>query len=95
MKSECQKRVISKIKEVRVFKGKGQKFLASELNVSCGLIGCIESDNTPHKYTLAQIYRLCQALDISISEVFSVDNNISDANELLTATIEKIIEYEG
>ena len=95
MKSEYQKKVISKIKDARIIRGLGQKFLASELNVSCGLIGCIESNNTPHKYTLAQIYLLCQALGISINEVFSVDNNISDANELLAATIEKIIEYEG
>ena len=94
MKSEYQKKVIAKIKDARISQGLGQKFIAFELNVSCGLIGCIESDNTPHKYTLAQIYRLCQSLGISINEVFSVDNNISDANKLLTSTIEKIIEYE-
>lgn len=74
MKTDYQQQVINRIKLIRESKGFSQLAFSKLLDISPGQMGNIDSCKQPHKYTLKQILRICDFLEITIEEVFFADN---------------------
>lgn len=74
MKTDYQQQVINRIKLIRESKGFSQLAFSKLLEISPGQMGNIDSCKQPHKYTLKQILRICDFLEITIEEVFFADN---------------------
>ena len=89
-KTEYQELIIGRIRQIRVENNISQNKLAQILNISVGQVGNIESPRYPHKYTLKQIFEICDYLNHSIIDVFDEKHT----NDTLVI-IKKIIEYEG
>ena len=91
MKTEYQYKVISRLKKLREEKNYTQASLAKLLEISPGQLGNIESIKQEHKFTLAQILKICDLLEVNIEEVFIVDkkDNIS-IREIINA----IVKYQ-
>lgn len=70
MKTDYQQQVINRIKLIRESKGFSQLSFSKLLDISPGQMGNIDSCKQPHKYTLKQILRICDFLEITIEEVF-------------------------
>lgn len=93
MKTFIQNSVIFQVKKLREANGYSQKRLADVLGISNGQIGNIESCHKPHKYTLQQLYTICQEFHISIQHLFLTEEEIVNTNNIIDALILKIIEY--
>lgn len=74
MKTDYQQQVINRIKLIRESKGFSQLAFSKLLDISPGQMGNIDSCKQPHKYTLKQILRICDFLEITLEEVFFADN---------------------
>lgn len=74
MKTDYQQQVINRIKLIRESKGFSQLAFSKLLDISPGQMGNIDSCKQPHKYTLKQILRICDFLEITIEEVFFAYN---------------------
>lgn len=94
MKTEYQNKVILNLKRLREINEFSQSKVALFLGISNGQIGNIETPTSPHKYTLAQIAKLCKKFKVPIELVFygnGVDASKISKEELL----KKIIEYQN
>lgn len=70
MKTDYQQQVINRIKLIRESKGFSQLAFSKLLDISPGQMGNIDSCKQPHKYTLKQILRICDFLEITVEEIF-------------------------
>jgi len=65
MKSKIDQFVINKVREMRTEKGISQADLASELSMSVGFIGKVESMKYPSHYNLKHLNQLAKILGCS------------------------------
>lgn len=91
MKTEFQYEVISRLKKLREEKNYTQASLAKLLEISPGQLGNIESYKQDHKFTLAQILKICDLLKVNIEEVFLVDKKDSIS---IRKVIDAIVKYQ-
>ena len=95
VKSEYQEKVISKIKKLRMDNNVSQSQISEILSISPGLVGNIESYKYKHKYTLKQIYEICNYFNFSIEYIFFDLNELTtERNNIINQLIIKIIEYD-
>ena len=90
MKTTFQYEVISRLKKLREDKNYTQASLAKLLEISPGQLGNIESIKQEHKFTLAQILRICDELNVSIESIFLPEKEDVKTREV----IEAIIKYQ-
>ena len=90
MKTEFQYKVISRIKTLREEKNYTQASIAKLLEISPGQLGNIESIKQEHKFTLAQILKICDELNISIESIFLPEKDRAKTREV----IEAIVKYQ-
>ena len=90
MKTQFQYEVISRLKKLREEKNYTQASIAKLLEISPGQLGNIESIKQEHKFTLAQILRICDELNISIESIFLPEKEGVKTRE----GIEAIIKYQ-
>ena len=91
MKTEFQYEVISRLKKLREDKNYSQASLAKLLEISPGQLGNIESYKQDHKFTLAQILKICDLLEVRIEDVFLVKNK---GNISIREVIDEIVKYQ-
>lgn len=91
MKTEFQYEVISRLKKLREDKNYSQASLAKLLEISPGQLGNIESYKQDHKFTLAQILKICDLLEIKIEEVLLPNKEV---NVEIRDVIEAIVKYQ-
>lgn len=91
MKTEFQYKVISRLKKLREEKNYTQASLAKLLEISPGQLGNIESYKQDHKFTLAQILKICDLLEIDIVDVFLPEKG---ENVIPREVIEEIVKYQ-
>ena len=90
MKTEFQYKVISRIKKLREEKNYTQASIAKLLEICPGQLGNIESIKQEHKFTLAQILKICDALEIDIESIFLPEKEDVKTREV----IEAIVRYQ-
>ena len=90
MKTQFQYEVISRLKKLREEKNYTQASLAKLLEISPGQLGNIESIKQEHKFTLAQIMKICDELEIDIESIFLPEKKKVETREV----IEAIIKYQ-
>lgn len=90
MKTEFQYEVISRLKKLREEKNYTQASIAKLLEISPGQLGNIESIKQEHKFTLAQILRICDELNISIESIFLPGKEDVETREVIKA----IVKYQ-
>lgn len=88
-KTDTQILILNRIKQLRVDRGYSQQQMADLLNVTNGQIGNIESLRQSHKYTLAQLKKICDEFNVSVAELLT-DKPQCSCDEL----IEAIVRYE-
>lgn len=93
MKTFLQKSVIFQVKRLREANGYSQQRVATALGLTNGQIGNIESSNTPHKYTLQQLYTISKEFNIPFERIFLTEEEIANSNNIIDTLILKIIEY--
>jgi transcriptional regulator with XRE-family HTH domain len=94
MKTEYQILIILKLKKIREEKHFSQKDVAEILGISNGQMGNIESSRFLNKYTLRQIYILCQTFKIRIEQIFLEDEDFNNGIDIINLLISNIIKYE-
>lgn len=82
-----------KVRKLREEHGYSQMDIASFLGISNGQVGNIESLNSPHKYTLEQLYRICKLFNLPIEQIFIEDNEYSEIRDFVDLLITKILKY--
>lgn len=70
MKSEIDKYVINRVRELRIERNISQAELAFELNVSVGFIGKVESSNYSSHYNIRHVNHLAKILKCSPQDFF-------------------------
>lgn len=90
MKTQFQYEVISRLKKLREEKNYTQASIAKLLEISPGQLGNIESIKQEHKFTLAQILKICDELKTSIESIFLPNKEKVETREV----IEAIIKYQ-
>lgn len=91
MKTHFQYEVISRLKKAREDKNFTQASIAKQLGISPGQLGNIESYKQCHKFTLAQIMKICDLLEIDIVDIFLPEKG-EGANP--KEVIEAIVKYQ-
>jgi len=91
MKTHFQYEVISRLKKAREDKNFTQASIAKHLGISPGQLGNIESYKQCHKFTLAQIMKICELLEIDIVEIFLPNK---EGNVEPREVIEEIVKYQ-
>ena len=91
MKTPFQYEIISRLKKAREDKSFTQASIAKHLEISPGQLGNIESYKQDHKFTLAQILKICDLLEIKIEEVLLPEKT---ANAEIRDVIEVIVKYQ-
>lgn len=93
MKTDYQQQVINRIKLIRERKRFSQLTFSKILDISPGQMGNIDSCKQPHKYTLKQILKICDFLEINIEEIFFED---CDSRKKISTrdVINAIIKYQ-
>lgn len=95
MKTNYQFSIIGKLRAIRQEHNLSQATVASLLGISTGQMGNIETPKAAHKYTLGQIYALCQYVHIPIVDIFlEEDEKQLPTAEQIDLFIQKLIEYE-
>lgn len=90
MKTPFQYEIISRLKKAREDKNFTQASIAKHLEISPGQLGNIESYKQDHKFTLAQILKICDLLEIDIESIFLPERGEVNTLEV----IEAIIKYQ-
>lgn len=90
MKTQYQYEVISRLKKLREDKNYTQASLAKLLEISPGQLGNIESIKQEHKFTLAQILKICDVLEFDIERIFLPEQEVAKTREV----IEAIVKYQ-
>lgn len=93
MKTDYQQQVINRIKLIRESRGLSQLSFSKLLDISPGQMGNIDSCKQPHKYTLKQILKICDFLEITIEEIFFANTERSKAFSTRDI-INAIIKYQ-
>jgi transcriptional regulator with XRE-family HTH domain len=91
MKTPFQYEIISRLKKAREDKNFTQASIAKHLEISPGQLGNIESYKQDHKFTLAQILKICDLLEIKIEEVLLPSKGV---NVEIRDVIEAIVKYQ-
>ena len=91
MKTEFQYEVISRLKKAREDKNFTQASIAKHLGISPGQLGNIESYKQSHKFTLAQIMKICELLEIDILDILIPER---EENIDPRVVIEVIVKYQ-
>lgn len=91
MKTPFQYEIISRLKKAREDKSFTQASIAKHLEISPGQLGNIESYKQDHKFTLAQILKICDLLEIKIEEVLLPEKT---AKAEIRDVIEAIVKYQ-
>lgn len=91
MKTHFQYEIISRLKKAREDKNFTQASVAKQLGISPGQLGNIESYKQEHKFTLAQILKICDLLEISIEEILLPEKGMEAKTR---EVIEAIIKYQ-
>ena len=91
MKTEFQYEVISRLKKAREDKNFTQASIAKHLGISPGQLGNIESYKQCHKFTLAQIIKICELLEIDILDILIPER---EENIDPRVVIEVIVKYQ-
>ena len=95
MKTEYQISIINRLRDLRQARNKSQAQLAIILGISTGQMGNIETPKASHKYTLGQIYTICNEFRISIVDIFLSDEEKKlPTKEQTNALIKNIVKYE-
>lgn len=91
MKTPFQYEIISRLKKAREDKNFTQASIAKHLGISPGQLGNIESYKQCHKFTLAQIMKICDLLEVDIVEILlpKGGKNINPKD-----VIEVIVKYQ-
>lgn len=92
-KTDIQFKIILKVKKLRMKNGFSQAMLASELGISNGQIGNIESAKKYHKYTLPQLYHICKIFNVSMEQLLLDDNDYNGSQNVVELIIKKLIDY--
>lgn len=91
MKTHFQYEVISRLKKAREDKNFTQASIAKHLGISPGQLGNIESYKQSHKFTLAQIMKFCELLEIDILDILIPER---EENIDPRVVIEVIVKYQ-
>jgi len=91
MKTHFQYEVISRLKKAREDKNFTQASIAKHLGISPGQLGNIESYKQSHKFTLAQIMKICELLEIDILDILIPER---EENIDSRVVIEVIVKYQ-
>jgi transcriptional regulator with XRE-family HTH domain len=94
MKSAVQIDIISRIKKLRELHEFSQADMAKLLGISTGQMGNIESLRRPHKYTLSQIFIICNEFKFPIEHIFLNEYDYNANIDIVNLLIHKIVEYE-
>ncbi len=94
MKTDYQIEIIKRVRKLREEHSYSQARLATELGISNGQMGNIESVNSSHKYTLSHLYKISKLFGITIEEIFIGQGGPSITNKSTDLLIQKIIKYE-
>ncbi len=70
MKTDIDKFVINRIREMRKEKGFSQRGMTEFLHCSVGFIGQVESPNHETKYSVYQIYQIAKEFECSVADFF-------------------------
>ena len=70
MKTDIDKFVINRIREMRKEKGFSQRGMTEFLHCSVGFIGQVESPNYETKYSVYQIYQIAKEFECSVADFF-------------------------
>lgn len=93
-KSEYQNYIINKVRRLREERQCSQENIATLLGLSNGHIGNIESPKKIHKYTLNQIFKICQEFNYPIEQIFLEEEDYVANIDIVSNIIKKIIQYE-
>lgn len=93
MKSNYQNYIIHRIRLLREERGYTQGKIANIIGISNGQMGNIESPKTTHKYTIAQIQRICKEFKIPIEQIFLEDDDFTKDIDIISLLIDKIVKY--
>ena len=93
-KTEYQFNIISKVKSLREENHLTQTKVCEMLGISKGQLGNIESSKYPHKYTLKQLFTLCQAVNYPIAKLFLTEEQLT-SDELVDLLVKQIVLYEN
>jgi len=92
---EYQDKIIQAIKRIRTERDISQSKLSEILGISRGQVGNIENPNYQHKYTLKQIVKICEKLDVPIEEIFLPEQKVKpECSEVIKGLVDSIIKYE-
>ena len=95
MKTEYQLHIINRLRDLRQKRNLSQAQVATSLGISTGQMGNIETPKASHKYTIGQIYTICNDFKISVADIFLSDEEKKlPINDQINALIKYIVEYE-
>ncbi len=95
MKTDYQLTIIERIKVLRTYHNESQAKVAATLGISIGQVGNIETFKASHKYTLGQIYAICNNYKMSVADVFlTAEEKLLPTNEQINKLIQNIVLYE-
>lgn len=95
MKTEYQNSIIGKLRAIRQEHNLSQAQLASLLDISTGQMGNIETPKAAHKYTLGQIYAICEITQTSISDLFlRKEEKLLPTEQQIKIFTQRLVEYE-
>ena len=95
MKTDYQIIIIDRLRDMRQERNLSQSQIATSLGISTGQMGNIETRKASHKYTLGQIYTLCNEFKVSIADIFlSNEERKLPMERQINLLIEKIVQYE-
>lgn len=92
-KTDYQNQVIFKLKSLREEKQYTQAFVANFLGISPGQLGNIESNRMPHKFTLKQIYILCELFSVEMADLFLLPSDKMKSIDI-RLLMKRIIQYQ-
>lgn len=95
MKTEYQLSIVNRLRDLRQKHNLSQAQVATSIGISTGQMGNIETPKASHKYTIGQIYTLCNEFNISIAEIFlSEEEKKLPTKDQINILIKYIVQYE-
>ena len=96
LKSEIQLKVINKIRSLRENGNVSQAFLGEIIGKSYGLVGNIESQKFPQKYTLEELAVIAEYFEYPFYRLFIEDGQAEfEKEELIELVTQNIIMYDS
>lgn len=95
MKTDYQLSIINRLRDIRQERNLSQAQMAISLGISTGQMGNIETPKASHKYTIGQIYTICNEFNISVADIFLSDEERKlPTNDQINILIKNIVQYE-